>query len=220
MKNFFTIFVLIFVLICCGCSTKTNYTSASTIDEAVCYDLQNTENIETYSDETKKALSVIYRTNHKIKNDYQNQKYTNLNQELLDITKSTSNETLSLKNNTLFEINKNNYLWTKKIKKSQLLNFLYKNNISVANISKVSTIIDKENNVSKIDIGGKLIDFDIFSKEFNLESKNIKNIETNKNDFVVYGEGKNNIKNINLETIEGFSKKGINYKKILESIVE
>ena len=119
-------------------STKTNYTSASTIDEAVCYDLQNTENIETYSDETKKALSVIYRTNHKIKNDYQNQKYTNLNQELLDITKSTSNETLSLKNNTLFEINKNNYLWTKKIKKSQLLNFLYKNNISVANISKVS----------------------------------------------------------------------------------
>ena len=82
--------------------------------------------------------------------------------------------------------NKDDY-WNKIIKKSEILDIKYKNEISLTNISNIEPIY-KDEKISLLKIGNKYFDFSLLAKEFQLESSNIEKIEIDKNNIIVYGK--------------------------------
>ena len=77
--------------------------------------------------------------------------------------------------------------WKKIIKKSEILDFAYRNEISLTNISNIEPIY-KDDKISLLKIGNKYFDFSLLAKEFQLESSNIEKIEIDKNNIIVYGK--------------------------------
>ena len=99
MKKFYIFALCFFVVFCCGC--KSNETaSASALDLIVTQELEQIENIDTFDDETIKALSVVIRTKHKNLETKPKENYKPKNQKILKLVKMSKNDVLKNEHQT------------------------------------------------------------------------------------------------------------------------
>lgn len=211
------IYILLFSILTIftiSCSKETpKATINNNIDNVVAVELEKID--KGYSDETLKAISVILRTNLTINNTLTNNKP--VNEKYLNISKSTRNEYLKNKNNSLIEISfdKNDeYHWQKKIKKSNILEFALKNNVNLTNISDIDPIIENDK-VLGINIANKFFNYEVLAKEFDLESNEIESIENGKTEIIIKGKNKGFLDYFDIDKSEQLSNDNYNYKNIL-----
>lgn len=213
MKKLLILFFSLSILFSISCGKIQTRQEINNIDRVIATRLQEID--KNYSDETLKALSVAIRNNVLINN---NQDYSSdINEKYLKIVRITNNKTLRTENNDLIEISLNNtddYIWQKNIRKSDILDFALKNNISLTNLSNIETISNNGKVVS-LKIGDKVFDYQILSKQFNLESNQITSISSTKNDVIINGKGKSFFNFFNIEKAEQLSKNNYNYPDIL-----
>lgn len=187
------------------------------INMQIAYSLQKMD--ENYSDETLKAISVVLRNNILINNsDFDNQE--NIDEKYIAIAESTNNYVLKNDNDELIELsfeNNENYTWQKNIKKSELLEFALKNNISLTNISSFEPVYENEKIIG-IKLGKKYFDYQTLAKEFNLQSNQITNISSQKNEFLITGKNKGFYGFFDVKKSEKLSKNNLNFKDILSEI--
>lgn len=202
----------------CACSPKVKEKVINDdLNLKVCACLETVKDIDSYNDEVKKALAVIFRTN--IVNG--NIKPENSSSsKFSDLVKQTSGEVLNVKDSKKIELDfvPENYTWKREIKKAELLAFLNKNNISLANLKNIEPEFDQNKNLIRLVIGGKNIDYFLLKNEFELESSKITNIEFSRenNSFVISGKGKDLEKfTLDLNEAQKLSKSGKNYKWLL-----
>lgn len=222
MKKFISLFCLLLtVLVFSGCTKPQKFDNAQTLEHHVANNLENINNIQNVSDETIKALSVILRTNlMKNDNNFSNtsaKNYNEVHNKIYDISSQTKGEVL-LNDNKLADVEfSDNFSqsWETEIKKSALLNFLNKNNISLSNIKTINPNFDQSGNLINIDIAGKKIDYNVLKQEFNLKSNKITNIDNNLTSLKIYGENTKPENCFYIEEAEDLAKKGSNYKELL-----
>ena len=195
-----------------GCNN--NKSNIQNLENSVAAELQSID--EGYDDETLKALSVILRTNLSLKKD--NKLYSKkINPKYTKIAKSTKNETLKNDNNEIVEIsleNTDSYHWQKIINKSEILDYAYKNNISLTNISSFEPVYEN-NKIKQINIAGKTFDYKTLAKEFNLESNEIENFEIKNSSVIITGKKQGFYDYFDFEKSKKLSKEGKNYQDIL-----
>lgn len=145
---------------------------------------------ENYSDETLKAMSIVVRTNLLITPE--NKPNFKANDKYLKLASATAGLVLKNKADNLVELgfeNNDSYTWQKSIKKSQLLEFALKNNISLTSLTKINPVINNGKVVS-LEVGGKSFDYDSLAQEFDLESNIIDNISQTKTELIINGKSK------------------------------
>lgn len=180
--------------------------------------LSSTENIDNLHDETIKALSVICRTQVegncsmlKTKNKTTNPK------RIKNLANQTKGECLILKDispKNLFVFN-GEKTWNIEIKKSKLLEFLNKKNISLANLTNISSDYDEEKNLKSITLGGKTLSFDDLKNEFGLISNKITKITPTLSSIIVEGEIQKIAGYFDITEAEDLAKSGKDYKQLL-----
>lgn len=244
IKNILIIFVFALALVFSfsGCSEKEKIVESSVEAMTLC-ELEQIDGIENFSDETIKALSVIIRTNNKNDNET-NFAYIPNNKRIEKLVEETNGKILVQKNNedlnenniaspifigTLNENNqiKNNKLdyinsegsktWSVVIKKSAILNYLKKNNISLSNISDIKTNNDNDGKLLSISIGNKEIPYSSLKENFGIKSNKILKIENNLTNIVIYGEYD---ESFDIYKAENLSSQGNTYDKILNVLVK
>lgn len=196
-----------------GCG-KLEKQESINVDDFVAQKLEKIDN--NYSDETLKAISVIIRTNMIVDNETLNSK-TKPSEKYKTLTKATSYKTLKDKNNNLIKTsfeNSPDYTWQKNIKKSDILEFALKNNISLTNISNVEPVFENDK-IKALKIGNKTFDYSKLASQFGLESNNIEKITTNKTEIIVKGKNKGFVNSFDIKTSEQLSNNNHNYLEIL-----
>lgn len=212
MKRFICYFLLISITLCIG-GCKTFNTKELSKNEIIAAEISKIENIDSYSDETIKTLSIIYRTSF---DDIKNNSFSNINERVLYLTNETKNELLEKP----LTINTFSNEWSEVISKSEILEFFKTKQEYLSNISNIEIIEDENNNASILKIASKEIDFIEFSKYFNLSSNKNINIE-NKNSFIkINGYGKGFNFEVDIDFIENLSKLGYNHSEILLKIIK
>ena len=214
MKRFL---ILLFSLTCLSfisCGTLNSAKNQQNIDYVIASNLQSMDN--NFSDETLKALSVVLRNNIIVKQSYSSS--TKPNDKYLKIVKSTKNKMLKDKNNDIIEItfnDTNSYEWQKNIKKSEILEFALKNNLSLSSLSDIKPVIEDEK-VIGLNIGKKYFDYSTLAKHFNLNSNNIKDIQSNKSEVIIKGHGNGFYNHFDILKSEELSNNNHNFEEILE----
>lgn len=120
-----------------------------------------------------------------------------------------------LPKNIIIATDSKSFTWQKKIKKSELLKFLAKKNISLANISEFKTNTDENSNIVSIVIAGKEIDFSEIKSEFDLPSSKISSIKNNISDILISGTGIDCPNVFDIKISESLASSGLNYEQIL-----
>ncbi len=214
-KIFLILFSFVFLFSLVSCSKKENKVSTN---EIVASKISSIENINSYSDETIKALSVLFRTNANNSSSFASK---NISERILDLVNSTKNETFSsekIKNNIFYETTSE---WTKEIKKSDLLKNLADNEIYLTSVSKIEPVITDSIKTTSFDINEKNVSFDTLNNLYSFRSDYIKDIQINDDSFVFIGKGSGRMfEGINLETSEKLSCSGKNYTEILYNFDE
>ena len=180
--------------------------------------LSSTENIDILHDETIKALSVICRTQVEGNCSMLKTKNKTTNPERIkNLANQTKGECLILKDispKNLFVFN-GEKTWNIEIKKSKLLEFLNKKNISLANLTNISSDYDEEKNLKSITLGGKTLSFDDLKNEFGLISSKITKITPTLSSIIVEGEVQKTIGFFDITEAEDLAKSGKDYKQLL-----
>lgn len=219
MKCFKFILVCLFLVFCVSCSSNqktepvaTELGYVNSIDNQVAYEIENIKDIDSFDDETIKALSVVVRTN--ILNDNSSINKTEVkatNERIINLSNETSGEVLANEDNQILtnkiniETSENKTQWVKEIKKIDILKFLNRKKIKVSNLSKINQIKNSDGKTQLIDIGGKFISYKEIKNEFNLPSNEIISIKGNVSTITISGYGDdfdfniNNVKNLSLE---------------------
>lgn len=209
-KFFFILFSFIIIFSFASCSKKENTISAN---EKISNYISNIENIDSYSDETIKALSVLCRTNISIINNLNKIKK---NDKISKLVTETKNETFlseKINNNIFYETNKE---WSKQIKKSDLLKNLTDNNIYLTSITKINNVNENSIKTTSFNINEKNISFDKLNNIYNFKSDYITNIEIIDDSLIFKGKGIGRIfEGINLNESENLSSSGKTYTEIL-----
>lgn len=221
MKKIF-LFIFSFIMIfCVSCKNIEEVeVSHDKIDLQIAYLLQKMD--ENYTNETLKAISVVLRNNTIINNNSSSDFEEDINQKYKDIAQSTNNLVLKNENDDLIELsfkNNENYTWQKNIKKSELLEFALKNNISLSSISSVEPVSENEKIVG-LKIGKKYFDYQTLAKHFDLQSNQITNISSQKDEILISGKNKGFYGYFDTQKSENLSKNNKNYKEILAEIFE
>lgn len=188
MKKIFLLFCCLTLTLFASCKQIPKSNSYPNIESQVAAKLMELD--ENYSDETLEAMSVVLRTNLIV--NHSNENLVCDNEKYLKIANETSNLVLKNNNGSLVEIsfeNTDDYLWQKSIKKSELLDFAFKNNISLTNLSKINPVTKNEKIIG-LEIGNKYFDYNALAQEFGLESNTILKISQDKNSIIVSGKTK------------------------------
>lgn len=213
MKKYLMVVLSLIMMIFVGCGKLEKQESVN-VDDFVAQKLEKIDN--NYSDETLKAMSVIIRTNMIVDNETLNNK-TKPSEKYKNLTNTTSYKTLKDKNNNLIKTsfeNSPDYTWQKNIKKSDVLEFALKNNISLTNISNVEPVFENDK-IKALKIGNKTFDYSELASQFGLESNNIEKITTNKTEIIVKGKNKGFVNSFDIKTSEQLSNNNHNYLEIL-----
>lgn len=193
MKKFLLFFFAFTFLCFVGCG-KTETISAQNMEYRIAEEIEGMENSESFDDETVKALSVLIRGNilSGKENVNLNNEYTGKNEHILKLTKDTAGEVL-LYNDKLvpvkIENGEENQTWQTEIKKSEILNFLNQNGISLSNISKISPKINERGEFEGLLVAEKLISYSDLKETFGLKSNKILDVKNNLSSIIVVGEG-------------------------------
>lgn len=206
-------FILIFFVSCKNIEEVE--VSHDKIDLQIAYSLQKMD--KNYTTETLKAMSVILRNNILINENSSSDIEENISQKYIDIAQSTNKYVLKNKNDDLIELSfesNENYTWQKNIKKSELLEFALENGISLTSISSIEPVSENEKIIG-LKIGKKYFDYQTLAKQFNLQSNQITNISSQKDEIIICGKNKGFYGFFNIENSEKLSKNNQNYKEIL-----
>ena len=235
MKHFNLFFYLLcfFILlpsICFfGCSNSKDSTTNS-LESRTMFELEQIENIDSLSDETIKALSVIIRTNLQNENE-ESYSYKPSSNKILNLTKSTDGMVLSSDKNTLCEVSaitgisqpeekteyfSGNQTWEVEIKKSKILSFLKQNGIGLSNISSFEPIYDSSHLLTGIKLGGKTIPYETLKNEFGIKSNKITKIENSLTKIIIDGEY---VGAFNIDEAEKLSAAGLKFDQILKNLL-
>lgn len=221
MKKIFLFIFSLMMIFCVSCKNIEEVeVSYDEINMQIAYSLQKMD--ENYTTETLKAMSVVLRNNILINNNSDFDKDVNLDQKYIDIAQLTNNLILKNNDNDLIELsfeNNENYTWQKNIKKSELLEFALNNNVSLASISSIEQVNDNGKIVG-LKIGKKYFDYQSLAKEFDLQSNEIINISSQKDEILVTGKNKGFYGYFNTQKSEKLSKNNKNYKEILTEIFD
>lgn len=223
-KLFFYLLIIPFVLV--GCSKSSNENEAINMNYSVAEELSKIENIEELDDETIKALSVVIRTNKMLNNDtvLNKDEYQAVNEHILELTKETDGQILSNTNEPLKisqTVEKEETTWKRTIKKSELLNFLNKNGISLSNLSNINPIFDDEGNLTYLSIAEKNISFDVLKEEFDLKSPTIIDIKNNISSITIIGENvETQTQVFVISNAQEMAYSGSDYKQLLKHFYE
>lgn len=208
-------FMLLFFVSCKNIPIQDN---PPDLENQVAYELMMRD--KNYSDETLKAMSVIIRTNLSINSPTKSN--FGASEKYLNLTNQTKGQVLKNNQNNMVEIsfeNSDNYNWQKTIKKSEILKYALKNNISLTTLSKINPDI-KDGVVMGLEIGNKYFNYEELAKEFNLESNIIENITQNKNEIIINGKNKGFNGYFNIEKSEQLSNNNYFYQDILGDFFE
>jgi len=212
------------------------------MEHTVAYELSNIDINHNLDDETLKALSIIIRTNlvnNSSSLNYSNEK-VNENQNNFDhyyqIASSTSGKILETNSNEpiLYKINSNfnnvdsysnietlnsnskdDSNWSLDIKKSKILSYLNKNNISLSNISDITPVFDDNGNLKHLTIGGKDISYSELKREFNIKSAKISNINDNLSYITITGTGLDESDYFDITIANNLAKDNYNFEQLL-----
>ncbi len=224
-------FVLFFPLIACSNQNTEIKSDAKTMEWRVSKEIEIIDGVENVSDEQIKALSVIIRTNllNNPKEACEEEKTTNLSTEekerIENLVLYTKGQTLEdiiktdEKNNEImtYYIKKDKtYKWKKEIKKYELLAFLDREGVSLANLSDVYAVTDEEGRVTEISIGGKNFSYQKLSKEFGLESDQITNLSSTLSSVIIEGVGNGTAGGFELNSSNSTENNNKNYLEILK----
>lgn len=218
MKKYFLVilgFILMFFVACGKLEKQTNLSNLETMVASELEQINQNSPAGNLSDETLKALSVTIRTNLKI--NQASQAKTNASERFVNIAKQTEGQVLKNKNGNLVETsleNNEDYAWQKSIKKSELLEFASKNNISLTSLASTKPVTEN-GRVVGLRVGGKYFNYETLAKEFNLESNIIEKISENKNEIIINGRNKGFQNHFDLEKSEQLSNDNCNYLQIL-----
>lgn len=221
MKKFCLIFCVCLCFLFCTCCSysdnKNETTAANNINEQVAEKVCEIQGYENLDDEIIKALSVIIRTNiinQKISTNYTSNE---IDEHILKLTKQTDGEILDRTDEIIIKTKDDETFdtWQSEIKKSSLLEFLAKNDISLTNISSVEPIFDEDNNFESLKIGGKSLSYEELKEPFNLKSQKITNIENNLTNIIITGEYEKNNNIFDLEEAENVLFLKENYGQLL-----
>ena len=222
MKKFLSIICIVLVTILfAGCTKPAKYDAAESLEHHIANNIENINNIQKVSDETIKALSVIIRTNslNENKNFAENSKktYDENHNKIYLISSQTKGEILTNNNSiSKLEISEDfSPYWETEIKKSSLLSFLNKNNISLSSISNISQEVDEKGNINAVIIVGKKIEYNAIKDEFSLKSNKITKIDNNLTSLVIYGENPKSTNCFYVNEAEKLVKEGYDYKQLL-----
>lgn len=218
MKKIFVSIFCLLLLFFVSCQKIPIQEDISDLESSVAYELMQLD--EDFSDETLKAMSVVIRTNlcidnSKISSHDASEKYVN-------ITKVTSGEVLKNTKGNLVEISFNssdNYRWQKVIKKSELLEFALKNNVSLSNLKKIKPDIKNEK-ILGLEIAEKYFDYSDLAEEFGLESDCIENISQTKNEIIISGKNKGFYGFFDTKKAEQLSNNNYFYANILKDFFD
>lgn len=217
MKKIFLFILSLFLIFSVSACSNVNEKKQDSESEVLSLLLSN-ENINCLHDETIKALSVIYRT--QVENNYslpQTKNKSTPDERIKNLSNQTKGECLLLKNispQNLFILN-GEKTWNIEIKKSKLLEFLNKKNISLANLTNISSDYDEEKNLKSITVGGKTLSFDELKNEFGLISSKITKIKPTLSSIIVEGEIQKTAGYFDITEAEILARNGQNYKQLL-----
>ena len=135
-------------------------------------------------------------------------------------TKSTDYKQLKNKNGSLVKISfedSPDYTWQKNIKKSDILEFALKNNVSLTSLSNIEPVMENEKIIA-LKIGNKSFNYNTLAEHFGLESNIIEKISTNSTEIIIKGKNKGFNNSFDIETSEQLSNNNYNYLEILNII--
>jgi len=222
MKRISCILLISFSLLLFVACKNNETSNAASVDKQVCYELQQIENIDTFSEETIKAMSVVIRTNLENEKNTKNVNFENFNDKLYKIVKSTSNKKLKQKSTNKKLILKNNSdkTWQRKINKTDILSYMLSKGINLANISSIETKYNNQNKLESITVAEKEILYSELKEIFNLPTDIVTDVKIEQSYIIILGEYNEEDLNIfNLEKAEELSKKGLNYEKIIKKTI-
>lgn len=202
-------FIFLFMFSFVGCKTFNQKEISK--NEIIASEISQIENIESFSDETIKTLSVLFRTSF---DSIKHKNFYVTNDRILSLVKSTKDE--KLKNQINFNVS--NKTWTEIISKAELLEFFNKKEIFLSTLSSFEILKDTYNNASHILVASKKIPYTEFGKYFKLPSNSNINIENHCNYIKISGYGKGYDNVVDIEKIEELSKQEKNYLDILKTL--
>ena len=219
MRKLYILLVFTFFIISTfsGCTKSSNNLSATTMEDAVAYEVSNIENISSFDDEQIKAISVVVRTKLTNKSNITEIDKSKINKKILEITKSTENEILfdgDIPAKTYYSYSIDNEVWHESIKKSSILSYMNKKGINLSNISDIQENLDDDGNIESLTIGGKTISYSELKNNFNLKSNKITEIKKNFSTIEISGQFLPNKNCLYLDKINDYSDK--NYKQLLK----
>ena len=212
-----------------GCSQKEEIVQSS-VEAMTLFELEQIEGVESLSDETIKALSVVIRTNLSGHEEVQNFAYIPNNKHLAELVTQTAGVTINnlsdfeavyasssrtLSENLFYFKGKNS--WVVEIKKSHILSYLNQNGISLSNISDFEPVYSQDHLLEAIRLGGKTIPYETLKSEFGLKSNKITTISNQLTKIVVGGEY---INGFCIDEAETLAQSGLNYSQIINSLIK
>ncbi len=216
--NFVLCFIFILFLFSGCTNTKNLDTSANNIDSLVAGQICNISGYKDFNDETIKALSVVIRTNILNNQNNENLSYQNIDEHIMELTNQTKDEILSEINEEIIiqtDKSEKDEIWQTTIKKSNLLEFLSENNISLTNISNIEPIFDENDNLTNISVGGKTLSFEKLKQFFNLKSQKIISVENNLTSITITGKYPENKETFIILDVQKQANLGKDYKQLL-----
>lgn len=138
---------------------------------------------------------------------------------------SNNNQTFinnNLSNNNLEDSNNLSILgassedeWQVVVKKSDILKYLSKNNISISNISNLKTNFSDDGHLQSITIAGKTISYSELRSVFNIKSSKITDIQNKSTVIIIRGSGEDLDDFFDIESADILAKKSNKYEELL-----
>ncbi|MBR2391083.1 MAG: hypothetical protein IKB06_01140 [Clostridia bacterium] len=215
-KLYFVFCFLITLFFVCSCSSTK--TVSATNNEFIASEISKIENAENLNQETVKALAVLIQS----KKNNQSQKQKNsYSDKILKIVNSVKKDEVEFPKEFDFEIAvSKNQEWKVSISKTNLLEKLSEENITVANMSDISPVYYNETFLHSIIIAGKEIPYKTLKDWFGLKSNNIKEFEIQNKFINIVGVGFDNDKIFDLEKAENLANAGNSHTDILVKIFD
>lgn len=179
--------------------------------------IKNTDNFALNSSENFNN-SISSNTNQKLAKNFDFAVNKTSNQVLSGFDNTNNNKNrnfIEMPKNIIIATDSKSYTWQKVIKKSELLRFLAKKNISLANISDFKTNSDENSNILSIVIAGKVINFNEIKSEFDLPSSKISSIKNNISEIFIFGSGIDCPNVFDIKVSESLASSGLSYEQIL-----
>ena len=200
------------MFIFCACS-KQNSSSANAVNFAITSKICEIEDYQNLSDETIKALAVVFRTNLKNGENYSFNKNA-FDKNILSLVRDTKKEVIEdVDESILFEDNKE---WTKEISKSKILETFSLNGENISSFENISLEKDSVGKVSNLYISQKVINKRDLKNSLGLKSNFITDLKTTPTSIIFYGKGNSFGEKFDILRAEEISKKNESYEAIIK----